>query len=274
MAGRQPYRSDRQHRWPTGCAGCRCESIQDGRGSYDVVAPRIRELLRLHRSRPIGARVTLDVVNTWMFLRIFEHLTEDMGFYEVGFAPVTSSTGLDYAIDGRRLRPAAWLSFASSPSAMSLRPSPATMWASPTSPTCCRRYTRAAAKAYPCGAGIGLLGVAPGGGSWPCATVSQAPATTTSASVATGCGCLEACRASGEEATSTIAPIAAPVGSAVFVPAAATTKRRCATATDSSPTCIIANGSVSGRLSGSTCTAESSSRTRRFSIGSWKGRPQ
>src|SRR5437867_6667469 len=33
--------------------------FHNGTGSYDVVAPKIRELLRRHRSRPIGARVTL-----------------------------------------------------------------------------------------------------------------------------------------------------------------------------------------------------------------------
>ena len=52
-------------------------------GSYDVVAPRIKELLSLYTPRPIGARVTL----TSKFIdvpRIFSHLTEEMGFYEVG----------------------------------------------------------------------------------------------------------------------------------------------------------------------------------------------
>ena len=33
--------------------------FHNGTGSYDVVAPKIKELLRRHRSRPIGARVTL-----------------------------------------------------------------------------------------------------------------------------------------------------------------------------------------------------------------------
>src|SRR6202008_941956 len=33
--------------------------FHNGAGSYDVVAPKIKELLRKHRTRPIGARVTL-----------------------------------------------------------------------------------------------------------------------------------------------------------------------------------------------------------------------
>ena len=33
--------------------------FHNGSGSYDVVAPKIKELLKRHRSRPIGARVTL-----------------------------------------------------------------------------------------------------------------------------------------------------------------------------------------------------------------------
>ena len=33
--------------------------FHNGAGSYDVIAPKIKELLRVHRTRPIGARVTL-----------------------------------------------------------------------------------------------------------------------------------------------------------------------------------------------------------------------
>ena len=73
--------------------------FSNGCGSYDLVAPKIKELLRVHRSRPIGARVTLTSAGIDV-PGIFRHLTEELGFYEVGFAPVTSSTGQDYAIDG------------------------------------------------------------------------------------------------------------------------------------------------------------------------------
>ena len=130
-------------------------------GSYDVVAPRIKELLSLYTTRPIGARVTL----TSKFIdvpRIFSHLTEEMGFYEVGFAPVTSSAGLDYAIDGggfdellRQFKSLAgryvdaackgkYLGFSNLSDMLG-------------------EIHKGVSKAYPCGAGIGLLGVAPKG---------------------------------------------------------------------------------------------------------------
>src|SRR5439155_1025469 len=48
-----------------------------GAGSYDVVAPKIKELLARHRSRPIGARVTLTS-DTLDIRRIYQHLTDEM----------------------------------------------------------------------------------------------------------------------------------------------------------------------------------------------------
>jgi uncharacterized protein len=71
--------------------------FSNGTGSYDIVIPKIRELLRRHRSRPVGARVTLTT-NQLDIRRIFRHLTEEIGFWEVGFAPVTTSPNRDYAI--------------------------------------------------------------------------------------------------------------------------------------------------------------------------------
>ena len=64
--------------------------FHNGAGSYDTVAPKIKELLKRHRSRPIGARVTLTS-GQMDIKRIYTHLTEEMGFWEVGFAPVTTS---------------------------------------------------------------------------------------------------------------------------------------------------------------------------------------
>jgi uncharacterized protein len=71
--------------------------FHNGAGSYDVVAPKIKELLKRHRSRPIGARVTLTSA-TLDVKRIYRHLTEEMGFWEVGFAPVTTSPTRGHAI--------------------------------------------------------------------------------------------------------------------------------------------------------------------------------
>jgi len=74
--------------------------FHNGTGSYDVVAPKIKELLKRHRSRPIGARVTLTS-GTMDVTRIFRHLTEEIGFWEVGFAPVTTAPGRGHAIADR-----------------------------------------------------------------------------------------------------------------------------------------------------------------------------
>ena len=71
--------------------------FNNGAGSYAVAAPKIKALLARHRSRPIGARVTLTR-QTLDVRRIYRHLTEELGFWEVGFAPVTTAPGRDYAI--------------------------------------------------------------------------------------------------------------------------------------------------------------------------------
>lgn len=60
-----------------------------GQGTYDVVRRKADLLLSRYTSRPVGARVTLtrgitDVETIW------NHLFNEMGFAEVGFAPVTS----------------------------------------------------------------------------------------------------------------------------------------------------------------------------------------
>jgi uncharacterized protein len=60
-----------------------------GQGTYETVARKVGLLLSRYRSRPVGARVTLtrgvtDLVGIW------DHLFNDLGFAEVGFAPVTA----------------------------------------------------------------------------------------------------------------------------------------------------------------------------------------
>ena len=135
--------------------------FHDGRGSYDVVAPKVRELLARHRSRPIGARVTLtsDVLDV---TRIYRHLREEVGFWEVGFAPVTTSPGRAHALGetgfdsllaqfrelGREFLEAAVAGrhhgFSNVRDTV-------------------EELHRGASKALPCGAGLGLMGVATNG---------------------------------------------------------------------------------------------------------------
>jgi uncharacterized protein len=69
----------------------RYRTRKGGKGSSAAVLPRIRRLLELHRTRPIGARVTLAKGNTDV-AGIFDYLL-DLGFHEVGFAPVTTAEG-------------------------------------------------------------------------------------------------------------------------------------------------------------------------------------
>ncbi|MCK4867217.1 MAG: quinohemoprotein amine dehydrogenase maturation protein, partial [Alphaproteobacteria bacterium] len=60
-----------------------------GKGTYDVVAGKVRKLLERYRSRPVGARVTLTPGVTDV-IAIHHHLKHELGFFEVGFSPVTA----------------------------------------------------------------------------------------------------------------------------------------------------------------------------------------
>ena len=135
--------------------------FHDGRGSYDVVLPKIKQLLARHTSRPIGARVTLtrevlDVVG------IFRHLTEEVGFWEVGFAPVTTSPDLPHALGAagfdRMLAQFRELADDFLAAALQDRHHGFTNLRDTL-----EEIHQGASKAYPCGAGIGLLGVATDG---------------------------------------------------------------------------------------------------------------
>ena len=135
--------------------------FKGGAGSYDVVLPKIRELLRRHTKRPIGARVTLTR-QTLDVERIFRHLTEEIGFWEVGFAPVTTAEGRDYAIVGEgfdnllgQFRELAedFLKHSIENRHHGFSNVKETL----------EEIHKGVSKAYPCGAGLGLMGVATDG---------------------------------------------------------------------------------------------------------------
>jgi uncharacterized protein len=135
--------------------------FHSGRGSYDVVEPKIRELLAHHRSRPIGARVTLTS-QTLDVKRIFRHLREEIGFWEVGFAPVTTSPNRLYAIEESGLdemlgqfRELAYefLQYSVENRHHGFSNVRDTL----------EEIHKGFSKAYPCGAGMGLLGVSTDG---------------------------------------------------------------------------------------------------------------
>jgi len=139
---------------------------KSGKGSYAVIEPRLRALIANHRTRAITARVTLtdgvtDVV------RIFRHLKDDLGFHEVGFAPVTNSGQQAYAIDDDAMDKVLeqfhalaeeWLAFA-------LR---GEMHGFSNVSETISELIQGVNKSHPCGAGLGLVGVSPGGDISPC----------------------------------------------------------------------------------------------------------
>ena len=138
----------------------------NGRGSYDIIAPRVRALIQGHRTRPITARVTLtngvtDVV------RIFRHLKQDLGFHEVGFAPVTTSPdrlyainekGMDGVLEQFHVLANEWLEYALRGEMHGF---------SNVSDTIAELY-QGVNKSHPCGAALGLIGVGPSGDIAPC----------------------------------------------------------------------------------------------------------
>jgi uncharacterized protein len=135
--------------------------FKNGMGSYDVVLPNIQMLLERHRKRPVGARVTLTKQNLDVE-SIYRHLRDERGFWEVGFAPVTTSWQRDYAIqeDGfeamlgqfQRLAQE-WLQYALSGRHHGFSNVRDTI----------EEIHKGMSKAYPCGAGLGLMGVATDG---------------------------------------------------------------------------------------------------------------
>lgn len=66
-----------------------------GQGTYETVAKKVGLLLSRYTSRPVGARVTLTTGVTDIHT-IWDHLFNNLGFAEVGFAPVTSGDIADY----------------------------------------------------------------------------------------------------------------------------------------------------------------------------------
>ncbi len=140
--------------------------FSNGKGSYDVIVPKVRELLKKHTSRPIAARVTLTNGVTDV-IRIFRHLKDDIGFHEVGFAPVTTSPDRLYAIGPSGLDDvlAQFEQLAYEYRDAALRNE--LHGFSNVSDTLAELH-QGISKSHPCGAGLGLLGVGPSGDISPC----------------------------------------------------------------------------------------------------------
>lgn len=139
---------------------------KSGKGSYAVIEPRLRKLIAGHRTRAITARVTLTEGVTDV-IRIYRHLKDDLGFHEVGFAPVTTSGTRDYSLDDAGMDSVLdqfhqladeWLAFA-------LR---GEMHGFTNVSETIGELIQGTNKSHPCGAGLGLLGVSPSGDLSPC----------------------------------------------------------------------------------------------------------
>jgi uncharacterized protein len=140
--------------------------FSNGRGSYDVVRPRVEELLRKHRTRPIGARVTMTS-GAMDVRRIYQHLKHELGFHEVAFAPVTTSPDRLYSIGepGMDSVLAQFRELAQEYLEHALRGEHHGF--SNVSDTLAELH-QGVNKALPCGAGLGLVGVGPSGDIAPC----------------------------------------------------------------------------------------------------------
>ncbi|RMF11819.1 MAG: quinohemoprotein amine dehydrogenase maturation protein [Alphaproteobacteria bacterium] len=73
-----------------------------GKGSYDVVAQKVRMALARYTAKPVAARVTLTAGVTDVEA-IHRHLRDELGFAEVGYAPVTSGDVSIYNLSAEEL---------------------------------------------------------------------------------------------------------------------------------------------------------------------------
>jgi uncharacterized protein len=140
--------------------------FSNGRGSYDIIEPKVRALIQNHRTRPITARVTLTSGVTDV-VKIFRHLKQDLGFHEVGFAPVTTSPNQLYAINGSGMNRVLeeFHILANEYLEYALR---GEMHGFTNVSDTLAELHQGVNKSHPCGAGLGLVGVGPSGDIAPC----------------------------------------------------------------------------------------------------------
>jgi len=136
-------------------------TFHDGRGSYDVIVPKIKMLLERHKTNSIGARVTLSAGVSHV-RRIYDHLIHEVGFRAVGFSPATANPERLYSIGPQKMSAVlggfeelAWeyRDFAVEGQQHGFTNANDTL----------KELHSGMSKAYPCGAGLGLLGVGTAG---------------------------------------------------------------------------------------------------------------
>jgi uncharacterized protein len=138
----------------------------NGKGSYDIMKPKVEELIAKHRRRPVGARVTLTS-GAMDVKRIYQHLKHELGFHEVAFAPVTTSPDRLYSIGepGMDNVLAQFCELADEYLEFALRGEHHGF--SNVSDTLAELH-QGVNKSLPCGAGLGMVGVGPSGDIAPC----------------------------------------------------------------------------------------------------------
>jgi uncharacterized protein len=127
--------------------------FSNGRGSYDIIKPKVQSLLARHRTRPIAARVTMTS-GAMNVRKIYDHLKGELGFYEVGFAPVTTSPNRLYSIN--------------EPGMDSVLAQFCELHGFSNVSDTLSELHQGINKSLPCGAGLGMVGVGPSGDIAPC----------------------------------------------------------------------------------------------------------
>ena len=140
--------------------------FSNGRGSYDIIKPKVQNLLAKHKTRPIAARVTMTS-GAMDVRKIYQHLKHELGFYEVGFAPVTTSPNRLYSINepGMDSVLEQFSELADEYLEYALRGEHHGF--SNVSDTLSELH-QGVNKSLPCGAGLGMVGVGPSGDIAPC----------------------------------------------------------------------------------------------------------
>lgn len=133
---------------------------KQGRGTFDRIAPRIRALVAANKARngrTLGARVTVTA-GAAPVRATFDFLTRELGFDEVGFAPVTAGLGRSYALGdaGYELLLREFADLADDYVAAARR---GEHHGFANLHDLLRELHQGVQKAHPCGAGLGLLGV-------------------------------------------------------------------------------------------------------------------
>lgn len=142
----------------------RHRKFKSGKGSFEVIEPKIKQMIAANkaaRGRPVGARVTLtrgatDVRSTYAFLH------GELGFSEVGFAPVTAAAKRQWAFDGSGYN-GVLNEFAALAEDFVAAAIANEQHGFANLNDLLRELHQGVQKAHPCGAGLGLLGVSTAG---------------------------------------------------------------------------------------------------------------